>query len=1058
MKHFNNDKNHYRIKVKSLAIFTILLKKTLNFSFKFLTIFVKPAEYILAFLTCFILLYALSLKFNLPQHAITYWVNQNISQENAFKIGTISGLFPFSFHIDTIEVQLSNQQNIFLKKLDMSINWRTLKIKSCIKDINIGEKKSDKGNVLKKEEEINNFVKKTEQIYEILRKYSSKIFLFKHINFLSVESIHDIKNNHIYSLSIQSSKKNNFICFYGKSFGCPLTLKVQNIQNQNLNCSFDYFINLQQKKHSLKTTGKIRINHQNAMIQGKVLESSVSFLNKSEVFFEIRHLDIPIFVKNLILKQKNASYKTQKIAQGYIAIPQKNHVLLGDISIFNHKMAEINLYKEAPLFNITKETLYKNILKENKGSNIGRCSINASGEDILFDLSYADFISPQNSDYFLCSGCFKKNFLKIDKLQGCFRNRKIFSQNICYDFSQKLLNPLTLNIDSYVFKSSVFSWDPKNKSPNEWTLLSLPLYSDNHHLSYGKFEIKGKFVADLKNPQGIIHFSLSPQKENNQKAFVQKLNIVMNGTAIISKDCLELQSLQIGSDRLSHINIFLEMKSISQKFSDLITGIRQLFKKDPLNSHDFRHLILLKGKIKGNFSLSPLSIFLNTGDQLSGNISTQLDISGTLFDPKITGHFSLSHGYYENVNNGIVLKNITLEARGHENGLEIKTIRLTDGTSISFQPQKTPLYPILSPPKGYAGGNGSLTFFSQDDYRLFDPQLKINLHCNTLQVAYGKLVKARISGDLNLLGPLTGKSEKPVITGNITVDAMIINVTTTEPIISNRGEWKVLEQGKTIFEKIKPKVECNSKANKELFGLYIILKAEHDVIVKDEELECFLKGNMIVKGPLTNPYLVGTMIMNSTYSNYYNLFGKIMTMQSGIVCYDEKNINDPYLEVVLRTTINGKDIFATLSGRLSHSCISLRSNPPLSNEAILALLLFRQGLDELSINQNLRIKAFSSQMLQGNPLGFVDKLRNKFKLDSLEVVETQDISNGETIQSVRVGKTIKKAKVYIDQNLSSKNNSKMTVRYDLTPEIGIEANLSTIRESSGVGIQWMKRY
>jgi translocation and assembly module TamB len=129
----------------------------------------------------------------------------------------------------------------------------------------------------------------------------------------------------------------------------------------------------------------------------------------------------------------------------------------------------------------------------------------------------------------------------------------------------------------------------------------------------------------------------------------------------------------------------------------------------------------------------------------------------------------------------------------------------------------------------------------------------------------------------------------------------------------------------------------------------------------------------------------------------------------------------------------------------------------MKNEEILALLLFNQGIGELSYNQNSQVRSLSSQMLRGNQLGIIDKIRDKLNIDSLEVVETQDISSGEVEQSIRLGKQMKNVKIYIDQDLSEKSRSRMTVRFNVTNEFGVEAKIGT-GGSSGAGIQWLKRY
>jgi hypothetical protein len=641
------------------------------------------------------------------------------------------------------------------------------------------------------------------------------------------------------------------------------------------------------------------------------------------------------------------------------------------------------------------------------------------------------------------NGSYKDYQLNIQKFQCKVGQKLITSSEICVDFKQKRVEPIKITVDSYGINTSAFYFESEElrNKPNSltWAMTSIPLYTSNKKMYFGDLDIQGSIEKNL----GEIKFNLSPSPKVSQS--ILRLNVTADGVVRVSKDRIVLESLHINTPDNSQIRASLEVHS--SKFLDLISALSKIANQEPI----LDSTVHLSGKIDGTLSLKPISVFLNTGDAISGKVSTALDISGTIAAPNLAGTFSLANGYYEHFSNGIILKNITLAAKGDGSALKITEVRLDDGTFRGDRSAGDWARNVKAPPQRCAGGNGALTLLSPN--HVYEPRLLLNLCCNFLQVAYGNVVKARASGGLKLDGPLTGKSSTPMITGDVSIDDMTVSVS-TDTAQADSDNWTVFENGKPILV---PKTKVSvSKNQGGRFGMNV--KLTGNVVVQTNGLKCFLTGSMLAKGSIVSPYLVGQMTANTRLSSQYNLFGKIMSVNSGFVSYDENNINDPYIKVVLATKINRIDIFATLSGRLSNTSITLQSHPPQSSEEILSLLLFGQGLNQLSADQNSRIRAFSSHMLQGNPLSFIDKLRNKLKLDSLEVVDTQDMSSGETTQSVRVGKKIKNAKIFIDQDLSQKNNSKMTVRYDITPEIGLDANIGTNRGSSGVGIQWMKRY
>jgi hypothetical protein len=460
-----------------------------------------------------------------------------------------------------------------------------------------------------------------------------------------------------------------------------------------------------------------------------------------------------------------------------------------------------------------------------------------------------------------------------------------------------------------------------------------------------------------------------------------------------------------------------------------------------------KHNMEIAGKIKGKMSLLPLSRLLGNGDIIDGIVTTDLSISGSGI-PVVSGAMTLTNGYYENISNGIVLKDVTMNAVGYKHAIKIDSIYFTDGTSVSKRGGGEKAKPL----QGTASGNGDIALFF--DGKLA-PQLNINIQCNYFQATFGDVVKARVTGDAKINGPIHGESEKPVMTGNVVVDPMLINLSnlTTEPVI-----FDVKLKGKDVKNTKTAEKTAADAINPRRFGLNITLRTGTVLVTGDNGLRCFLKGKVVAEGPLRSPYLVGELYFDEQKTNTYNLFGRIMKAQAGKVKYDAAHKNNPLINVTMHTKINNTSIFADVYGQSTDIKFSLRSTPPLSNEAILSLLLFKQGANELTLTQKRQIKAFSSQMLQDNPLRFFDKIRRSVGLDSLEVVEQQDFSNGETVQSVRLGKQLKNARVYLDQNFSSKANSKMTVRLDVTSQLGLEASVSTDKSLSGVGLYWMKRY
>jgi hypothetical protein len=465
--------------------------------------------------------------------------------------------------------------------------------------------------------------------------------------------------------------------------------------------------------------------------------------------------------------------------------------------------------------------------------------------------------------------------------------------------------------------------------------------------------------------------------------------------------------------------------------------------------------VSVDGSIKGQFSLAPLVVFLGSNDILEGVLSASVSVSGGLRKPNFSGSIKMANGHYENVNNGVVLKNVSLDASGFKSGLKVNAMRFTDGTTIGTRSiAMHGAYSPSAPPEGTASAFGYIWFFSED--LCVAPRFDLKLKCNFFQGTYIDVVKARATGTLDLVGPLTGLSARPIVTGRAILDPVFIDTTAAQISEPTNNNIKINWKHGANQSKKKQKIQI---ANPNRFKIKIALVAGREVLVSgDNELQCFLKGELFAEGPLRAPYLVGELEIDPQRINSYNLLGRILNAQTGTVSYKPTPVNDPAVKVTMHTKINQTDIFIDVFGYTSNIEIGLRSTPSLSKERILSLLLFKQDADELSLAKRKHVKAFASQMLQDNPLGVVDKLRNAVGLDSLEVVEQQDLASGETVQSVRIGKQIKNVRLFVDKSFASNAGGKMTVRYDITPQVGLEANVSTEKKDSGVGIQWQKRY
>jgi hypothetical protein len=974
-------------------------------------------------------------------------------------VGKISGLFPFIFSVD--DVRVGNEisaQNIQVKLRLQALN-ADIYIESgeyCAKESTRRERSSHvvgasvnlatthqntqhltEGAIALDQATANISEDKSDifqtdaiaAVFDFLKKNSKNLHILRYVNSFKLKRF---KFNE-QECSIEFKKRELF----AQMSGANLRLKFS---DQSF-CNAEYVLEISGGKYR----GNIQVTNDDIKFHAKVAKHNRSYLEGSAAYADLKYENVPQYISCVkAFFFEKTPLKTPYPSQKASDLPSENDCALrckftiprcnvsGTATLGNE--LQMKIFSGIPLANVESIPIITGVVHRND-DKISIWSFDVMGA-------------------FTCQGQYNARQLKIHDLQFKLNSIPIKSKNICVNLSTKIVSSTVVNVGTYKIETSQFSLDDvlplstqseqpaipaQTRNPAlKWKMSKISLHSASNTLHFGNLCIDGF----AERGSCTINCALTPDKNVHTPA--KPLDIATKCTIKISEKLFSITALQIDSG--GNAKVCAELDAESDTFSVLTTALTQLANKEPISA-TVRDVVRLKGYIKGTFSLSPISVFLNVGDLIAGLVSVDLNISGSLYSPQLNGTFVLKNGLYEHFNHGVVIKNVSLYAKGEGSTLKITHARLDDGTFGGTIPE----FDIMNPLKRCAGGYG--TFALLTPAHVFAPHMNLNLRCNYLQVAYGKLVKARASGDLKMCGQVTGLTDGPMITGNVLIDEMIVHAS-TDTNSSDGTSWVVCEKGVLLKKPASPLIKPTNK--RERFSMDVSLSG--NVIVQADDLRCVLNGSVVAKGPMINPYLVGQLTGNPKLSTKYNLFGKLMNVESGSVVYDDQHINDPYIKIVLVTPINQNSVSATLAGRLSNVKLSLKSNPPLPQEEILSLILFGQGLNQVSADQNCRVKAFSSHLLQGNPLQVFDLIRRRVKLDSIELVDSQNIFNGETTQAVRVGKKFNRMKVFLDQELSSKNNSKMTVRYDVTPELGIDANLSTGKGSSGVGLQWKKKY
>ncbi len=133
----------------------------------------------------------------------------------------------------------------------------------------------------------------------------------------------------------------------------------------------------------------------------------------------------------------------------------------------------------------------------------------------------------------------------------------------------------------------------------------------------------------------------------------------------------------------------------------------------------------------------------------------------------------------------------------------------------------------------------------------------------------------------------------------------------------------------------------------------------------------------------------------------------------------------------------------TVTGTVDNLDIKFSSTPELPQDEVLAQLIFKRSIGELSAFQIAQLAAAAAELAGGSNNSLMNKLRAGTGLDDLDVV-TDD--KGQT--AVRAGRYIRD-NIYLGVEAGSGGSTKGTVNLDITRNLKAKGSLGAEGDSSG---------
>jgi len=412
------------------------------------------------------------------------------------------------------------------------------------------------------------------------------------------------------------------------------------------------------------------------------------------------------------------------------------------------------------------------------------------------------------------------------------------------------------------------------------------------------------------------------------------------------------------------------------------------------------------------------------GTQVAGILTFDANVGGQLASPVINGSFSTANVQVIDPDTNVRLTGVALAGR-------------IDGDRVT----------LTSARAGFADGgelraSGTIGI---DPASGFPADIRIVL--DNARYRDEEMVAATVDGELSITGQLT---RDPLIAGEIRIDraeisipenfgggAPVIDVIHVDPpaaVVTTLKRARMI--GGTPVPASRPSVA----------RLDITISAPNQIFIRGRGLDAELGGNLRVTGPVNDIQPIGGFEL---IRGHLQIIGQRITFTQGRVTLIGDF--DPFVDFT--ATSQGQDITVTVtvSGRVSDLNITFSSQPELPQDEVLAQLIFKRSLSELSAFQIAQLAAAAAELAGGGNNSLLQNLRQATGLDELDVV-----TDSEGNAAVQAGRYIED-NIYLGVQAGAEGTTKGTVNLDITPDLTARGAVGSDGDSS-IGLFFERDY
>ncbi|AQX20604.1 translocation and assembly module TamB [Bartonella sp. WD16.2] len=427
--------------------------------------------------------------------------------------------------------------------------------------------------------------------------------------------------------------------------------------------------------------------------------------------------------------------------------------------------------------------------------------------------------------------------------------------------------------------------------------------------------------------------------------------------------------------------------------------------------------------IKGIMPLAFVDQFLaKRGAHVTGIAKIDAILNGTLSQPQLIGSFSIINGGFFDSQTNLELSNIMLKSK-------------LNGDHI-----------ILEHASARSSGGGSVSVSGRIST---DLQTDLSIHLDHINYNDGSMIFATLTGKTTMTGHLLSNL---VIGGEVTVEKAEILIpdhfrNATFLDIRHNNLTKLILQ---TLERADAKVyKINHNISKEpssIVQLNMQINAHNQIFVRGRGLDAELGGRISLTGPLHDVHPVGELQM---IRGRFDILSQRLNFDKGQTSFSGDF--NPAIYFVTNSSNGDIHVTVTVSGTINNFDIQFASQPVLPQDEILARLIFKRSLNELSPFQIAQLAAAVAELAGASNTSLLNTLRAKVGLDNLDVIVDKDGNTG-----LRVGRYVRD-NIYLGFEAGLDGKTKGTIDLDLSRHLKAKGAIGNENNSS-FGLFYEREY